>query len=208
MKKKIVTISREFGSGGRLIGKRLAEELGVPYYDKNILDSIAEENGYSKEMIEEDEKKAKNGFLYSLSNAFGTAGYGPDTLSINEKFFIAQFDYITRLAEGDQGGVIVGRCADYVLRKYAHAVNVFVYAEEEAKLQRAITEYGVPEEEAKKRLAAIDKARANYYRYHTGQKWGEPINYHLSFDSGYLSVDGATKLILSYLNLREEEDVR
>ncbi|MEA4921870.1 MAG: cytidylate kinase-like family protein [Eubacteriaceae bacterium] len=202
MSKKIVTISREFGSGGRLIGKKLAEKMGVPYYDKNILDKIAEEHGYSVEMIEEDEKKAKNGFFYSLSNAFGAAGYGPDTLSINEKFFIAQFDYITKLAEEGNGGVIVGRCADYVLREYKDATNVFVYAEEKDKLKRAIEEYGIPEHEAKKMLIDVDKARANYYRYHTGQKWGEPVNYHISMDSGYISIDDFVKIILDYVEVK------
>lgn len=203
MDKKIVTISREFGSGGRLIGRKLAEEMGVPYYDKNILDNIAEEHGYSVEMIEEDEKKAKNSFFYSLSNAFGAAGYGPDTLSINEKFFIAQFDFITKLAEKGEGGVIVGRCADYVLREYKNATNVFVYAEEQDKLRRAIEEYDIPENEAKKMLVDVDKARANYYRYHTGQKWGEPVNYHISMDSGYISINNIVEMILKYIELRD-----
>lgn len=202
MSKKIVTISREFGSGGRLIGKKLAEEMGVAYYDNEILTEIAEEHGYSVEMIKEDEKKAKNGFFYSLSNAFGAAGYGPDTLSINEKFFIAQFEYITNLAEKGEGGVIVGRCADYVLRDYKEVSHVFVYAEEKDKLKRAIEEYNIPENEAKKMLLDVDKARANYYRYHTGQKWGEPVNYHLSLDSGYLSIDNIVKIIMEYVNLR------
>ncbi|MGI6737290.1 MAG: AAA family ATPase [Anaerovoracaceae bacterium] len=202
MSKKIVTISREFGSGGRLIGRKLAEAMNVPYYDKKILDDIAKEHGYSVEMIEEDEKKAKNGFFYSLSNAFGAAGYGPDTLSINERFFIAQFEYITDLAKKGEGGVIVGRCADYVLRDYPNATNIFVYAEEKDKIKRAVEEYGVPENEVKKTMQDVDRARANYYRYHTGQKWGEPVNYHLSMDSGYISIDNFVKIILDYIDLR------
>lgn len=202
MSKKIVTISREFGSGGRLIGRKLAEAMNVPYYDKKILDDIAKEHGYSVEMIEEDEKKAKNGFFYSLSNAFGAAGYGPDTLSINERFFIAQFEYITDLAKKGEGGVIVGRCADYVLRDYPNATNIFVYAEEKDKIKRVVEEYGVPENEVKKTMQDVDRARANYYRYHTGQKWGEPVNYHLSMDSGYISIDNFVKIILDYIDLR------
>ena len=105
MGKKIITISREFGSGGRLVGAALAKKLDVPYYDKKILDNIAKENGFSAEMMAEDEMRAKNSFLYSLTNAFGTAGYGPDTLSINERFFMAQFDYITNIAKSGEGGV-------------------------------------------------------------------------------------------------------
>ena len=112
--KKIITISREFGSGGRIIGKRLAEKLGVPYYDRELLDRIAEESGFSREMIETAEKKAKNGFLYSLASAMGTGEAGPESLSLNERFFLAQFDTIRKIAE-EGSCVIVGRCADYVL---------------------------------------------------------------------------------------------
>lgn len=202
MTDKIITIGREFGSGGRLIGKKLADELGVTYYDKNILDHIAEENGYSVEMIEEDERKAKNGFFYSLSNAFGAAGYGPDTLSINEKFFIAQFEYILELARKGNGGVIVGRCADYVLRDFDDAVNVFVYADEESKIKRATEVYGLDADDVKKHMGDVDKARANYYKYHTGHKWGEMRNYDLSMDSSRVSTDDAAELILKYLDLR------
>lgn len=204
MKKHIITISREFGSGGRLIGQKLAEELGVPYYDKELLGRIAEESGFSREMMEEAEKKAKNSFLYSLSSAFGTGESGPESLSLNERFFLAQFDTIRKVA--DEGPcVIVGRCADYILRGIPEATNVFVYAEEQDKIKRAVEEYGVPEKEVKKIMHDTDKARANYYNYHTGQKWGEPVNYHLCLDSGYISVDNIVKLILDYIELRHDK---
>ena len=204
MGKKIITIGREFGSGGRLVGAALAKRLDVPYYDKKILDNIAKENGFSAEMMAEDEMRAKNSFLYSLTNAFGTAGYGPDTLSINERFFMAQFDYITNIAKSGEGGVIIGRCADYVLRDFRDATNVFLYAEEDTKIERAVNEYGIKDENIRKTLADVDKARANYYRYHTGRKWGEPVNYHLCIDSGYLPIDGIVDLILDYVDLRDK----
>ena len=143
-KKKIITISREFGSGGRIIGKRLAEKLDVPYYDRELLDRIAEESGFSKEMIETAEKKAKNGFLYSLASAMGTGEAGPESLSLNERFFLAQFDTIRKIAE-EGSCVIVGRCADYILRGLPYATNVFIYAEEADKIKRAVEEYGVPQ---------------------------------------------------------------
>ena len=128
-KKKIITISREFGSGGRLIGRRLAEKMDVPYYDKGLLDRIAEESGFCKDMMEDAEKKAQNSFLYSLISAMGTAEAGPESLSLNERFFLAQFDTIRKIA--DEGScVIVGRCADYILRGIPEATNVFIYAEE------------------------------------------------------------------------------
>lgn len=198
--KKVITISREFGSGGRLIGRRLAEKLGVPYYDKELLDKIAEEAGFSREMIESVEKRAKNSFLYSLASAMGTGEAGPESLSLNERFFLAQFDTIRKLAEEESSCVIVGRCADYILRDLPYATNVFIYAEEADKIKRAVKEYGVPEEGVKKLMKDTDKARANYYAYHTGHKWGEPINYHLCLDSGYLEIEDIVDLIIDYSN--------
>jgi cytidylate kinase len=195
--KKIITISREFGSGGRLIGKCLAEKLGVPYYDKELLDRIAEESGFSREMMEDAEKKAKNSFLYSLMSAMGTGESGPESLSLNERFFLAQFDTIRNIAE-EGSCVIVGRCADYILRGMPEATHVFVYAEEEDKIKRAVEEYGVPESEVKKMMKDTDKARANYYAYHTGRKWGEHVNYNLSIDSGYIGIEDIVELIIKY----------
>ena len=198
--KKVITISREFGSGGRIIGRRLAEKLNVPYYDKELLDKIAEDSGFSKEMIEGAEKRAKNSFLYSLASAMGTGEAGPESLSLNERFFLAQFDSIRKLAEEEGSCVIVGRCADYILRDLPYATNVFIYAEEADKIKRAVEEYGVPEESVRKLMRDTDKARANYYAYHTGHKWGEPVNYHISLDSGYLEVEDAVDIIIEYSN--------
>ena len=201
MDKKLITISREFGSGGRLIGKRLAEKLDIPYYDKELLDRIAEESGFSKEMIVEAEKKAKNSFLYSLASAMGTGEAGPKSLSLNERFFLAQFDTIRRIA--DEGScVIVGRCADYVLRGIPEATNVFIYAEEADKIKRAVQEYGVPEDSVKKLMKDTDKARANYYSYHTGRKWGDHVNYNLSIDSGYIEIEDIVDLIIKYTDVK------
>ena len=201
MDKKLITISREFGSGGRLIGKRLAEKLDIPYYDKELLDRIAEESGFSKEMIVEAEKKAKNSFLYSLASAMGTGEAGPESLSLNERFFLAQFDTIRRIA--DEGScVIVGRCADYVLRGMPEATNVFIYAEEADKIKRAVQEYGVPEDSVKKLMKDTDKERANYYSYHTGRKWGDHVNYNLSIDSGYIEIEDIVDLIIKYTDVK------
>ena len=201
MDKKLITISREFGSGGRLIGKRLAEKLDIPYYDKELLDRIAEESGFSKEMIVEAEKKAKNSFLYSLASAMGTGEAGPESLSLNERFFLAQFDTIRRIA--DEGScVIVGRCADYVLRGMPEATNVFIYAEEADKIKRAVQEYGVPEDSVKKLMKDTDKARANYYSYHTGRKCGDHVNYNLSIDSGYIEIEDIVDLIIKYTDVK------
>lgn len=199
-KRKVITISREYGSGGRIIGKRLAEKLGVPYYDRDTINErISEESGFAKEMFSEAEKKAKNSFLYSLSSAMGSGEAGPESLSLNERLFLAQFDAIRKIA-AEGPCVIVGRCADYILRGLPYATNIFIYAEEEDKIRRAVDEYGIPEDQVKKVMREQDMARANYYSYHTGRKWGEHVNFNLCIDSGYLEIDDIVDLIIEYTN--------
>ena len=127
----------------------------------------------------------------------GTGEAGPESLSLNERFFLAQFDTIRRIAE-EGSCVIVGRCADYILRGYPYATNVFIYAEEADKIKRAVEEYGVPEDQVRKVMRETDKARANYYAYHTGRKWGEHVNFNLSIDSGYLEIEDIVDLIIEY----------
>lgn len=197
-KKKVITISREYGSGGRLIGKKLAEKLDIPYYDRDIINErIARETGFDKEMFTEQEKKAKNSFFYSLASAMGAGESGPESLSLNERLFLAQFDTIRKIAE-EGSCVIVGRCADYILRGLPYATNVFIYAEEEDKIKRAVNDYGDSPEQAKKIMRESNKGRANYYAYHTGRKWGEHVNFNLSIDSGYLEIDDIVDLIIAY----------
>ena len=131
----------------------------------------------------------------------GTGEAGPESLSLNERFFLAQFDTIRRIA--DEGScVIVGRCADYVLRGMPEATNVFIYAEEADKIKRAVQEYGVPEDSVKKLMKDTDKARANYYSYHTGRKWGDHVNYNLSIDSGYIEIEDIVDLIIKYTDVK------
>ncbi len=150
-------------------------------------------------MFSEAEKKAKNSFLYSLSSAMGSGEAGPESLSLNERLFLAQFDAIRKIA-AEGPCVIVGRCADYILRGLPYATNIFIYAEEEDKIRRAVDEYGIPEDQVKKVMREQDKARANYYSYHTGRKWGEHVNFNLCIDSGYLEIDDIVELIIEYTN--------
>ena len=140
--KKLVTISRQYGSGGRIIGKLLADKLGVPFYDKEILDMASEESGYSRELMEGTELKAKSSFAYNLSSALSfNEGVSGSPLSVNERLFLAQFETIKRI--GSKGeGVIVGRCADYVLRDMPGVTNVFIHAELEDREKRAAEVYG------------------------------------------------------------------
>lgn len=198
----LVTISREYGSGGRIIGKLVAEKLGVPFYDREIIDLAVEESGFSREMIESAELKAKSSFAYSLAStvSFGESVSG-GSLSVNEKLFLAQFDVIKKI--GDSGeGVIVGRCADYVLRDTPGVTNVFIYSEMEERIKRCVEVYGDDPAKVKQTIATYDKARQNYYNYHTCQKWGDYRNYNLIINSYCISEEEAADLIVSYVRNR------
>ncbi len=204
--KKLVTISREYGSGGRKIGKLLAEKLGVPFYDKEIIDKAVEESGFSRELIESAELKAKSSFAYNLASALNfSEGIAASPLSVNEKLFLAQFQVIKEISENNEG-VIVGRCADYVLKDMPGVTNVFVYAETEDRIKRAVEEYGDNPEKIAQTVATIDKARQNYYNYHTCQKWGDYRNYNLSINSSYITEDEAAALIAEYVERRTYRD--
>lgn len=205
--KKLVTISREYGSGGRIIGKILAQKLEVPFYDKDeLIELAAEQSGFSKELLEGAELKAKSSFAYNLSSAlsFNEATSG-SPLSVNEKLFLAQFQAIQEIGEKGQA-VIVGRCADYVLRGIPGVTNIFIYAEYEDRLRRAVEVYGDKEDEVKGIVATYDKARQNYYNYHTGQKWGEFKNYNLAINSSYITEEEAANLIVDYVQHRRYQD--
>ena len=201
--KKVITISREFGSGGRLIGRRLAEKLGVPYYDKELLDKIAEDSGFSKEMIEGAEKRAKNSFLYSLASAMGTGEAGPESLSLNERFFLAQFDSIRKLAQEEGSCVIVGRCADYILRDRDDLINIFITASVDNRISRAIEIDMLPKEKAAEIVLKKDKTRANYYKYHVGERWDNVLNYDLAIRSDLTGIEGTVKALKAYLDAIE-----
>ena len=200
--KKLITISRQYGSGGRIIGKLLAEKLGVPFYDKEIINMAVEASGYSREVIEGAEMKAKSGFAYSLASALSFNEGSVGTLSVNDRLFLAQFQVIKEIGETDQG-VIIGRCADYVLRDIPGVTNVFIYAEMEDRMARAIQSYGDSEENIKNTINSIDKARSNYYNYHTGYKWGDYKNYNLCINSSYITEDEAAELIKDYVEKRK-----
>lgn len=190
MKKTIITISREFGSGGRTIGKEVAEKLGIPCYDKDLIEKIAEETGYTKEYIADEGEYAPN----ANSLAYMFIGRGLDGLSNADKIWIAQKKVIEELAE-KSACVIVGRCADYVLRERKDVLNVFVYADKKYRAERIVKQYGESEVEPEKRLADKDKKRKLNYKYFTEQEWGKRQNYHLSIDGGFLGIEKSVALI-------------
>ncbi len=200
--KKLVTVSREYGSGGRIIARLIAEKLGVPFYDKEIIDMAVEKSGLSREVIETAELRAKSNFTYTLSSAinFGD-GLAGDAISMNEKLFITQYEIISQIGALEEG-VIVGRCADYILKDMPGVTNVFVHGEIEDRMKRCIEVYGDDPDKIKEKIATYDKARANYYNYHTCQKWGYYSNYNLSINSSYISEEAAADLVVEYISKR------
>lgn len=195
-KKIVVTISREFGSGGRVIGSRVAEKLGIPFYDRKIIELSAEKSGLAVSFVENTEQKIKNKFLHNL--AFGGYYMGADLggmqLSLSDKLFIATCDIIRRLA--DEGScVIVGRCADYVLKDRKDAINIFIYSDIESKTRRAVEEYGIAPDKAASEVQRNDKYRSNHYNYYTERNWGDKANYHLCLNSGFLGIDNTVDII-------------
>lgn len=201
--KVLVTISREYGSGGRLIGAKVADKLGIPIYDRELIDLAVEKSGLSREIIESAELQAKSGFAYSLSNAFGLgAGLATEAYSINEDLFSTQFDIIEQIGKTGEG-VIVGRCADYILNSIPNVTNVFICGELKDRVHRCVKDYGESEEEARKKIADYDKARANYYSYHTCQKWGDYHNYNLMINSSFMDEDEIAELVVQFVKNRK-----
>ncbi len=200
MSKKIITISREFGSGGRIIGEMLAKELGISFYDKEILDMASEKSGYTKEVFENSEKQMTNSLLFSIAmGSYARSGLIPPVnTSITDNAYYIQSDIIRELAK-NESCVIVGRCADFILRDTPGCTNVFIFADIESRRKRAIKDYGMSAEGIDKEILKIDKARANHYNYYTDQKWGEAKNYHLSVDSGGMELKTVVGIIKMYL---------
>lgn len=186
MKYRIITISREFGSGGRAIGKELSEILGIKYYDKDIIVKVAEETGLGREFIE------KKGEYSHSKNIFSYAFIGRDATgaSVDDYLFKAQKKIIEELAEKEPC-VIIGRCADFILKNRQDCLNVFIYGDEEEKADRICSLYEVSQSEARRLMKETDKKRAINYKYYTDKNWGMTKNYDLSLNSnrlGYKNV--------------------
>lgn len=190
MKHRIVTISREFGSGGRSVGKQAAAQLNIPCYDQQLLEKIAAESGFTQEFVGERGEYAPHGSR--LANAFSDRT--AQGLSTQDYLWTIQYKLIRELAA--QGPcVIVGRCADYILRDTADCLRVFIHADMDRRAERIVRLYGETEEAPLKRLRDKDKRRAAYYRFYTGMEWGDARHYHLSLDSGAFGIEQCAALI-------------
>lgn len=197
----ILTIGREYGSGGREIGKKVAQLLNIPFYDNELIALAAKESGMSKEVFEKVDETAASSLLYSIVSGTYMFGnhLGPALdLPINDKLFIAQSDIIKGIAKKGSC-VIVGRCADYILKDNPNCINLFVHASLKARVNRATSEYHMPLEKAEAQVLKIDKKRATYYNYYTGEKWGMARNYHLCVDSGMLGIEAAATVVENFV---------
>lgn len=200
---KIITITRQFGSGGHDIGKALSEKLDIPFYDKELISIAAKESGIAPEAFETVDEKATNSLLYSLSMGFNHYSNGftaTEDLPFNDRLYILQHKIIKELAE-KENFVVVGRCADYVLRENPHVVKVYIYADIESRIKRAVERHDIDSVRAKQAVVKADKNRANYYSFYSGKKWGLADNYDLCINSTNLTVDQAVEVILSYINI-------
>ncbi|MDO4318576.1 MAG: cytidylate kinase-like family protein [Lachnospiraceae bacterium] len=189
MSNRIITISREFGSGGRTIGRKTAERLGIPCYDAELIQKLAEESGFSADYIKEEGEYAAGG---PLSPFLSNRSMGPTN---QDTLWNIQRKIILELAEKGSC-VIVGRCADFILHDRADCLKVFVHADMEHRAERIVKEYGERPETPEQRLKAKDKRRAAYHRFYTDMKWGRAQNYHICLDSGALGIERCVEILV------------
>ncbi len=201
MKKRIVTISRQNGSGGRYIGEQLGKALNIPCYDEKLMDMVAKESGFALDFVEEKGERITGSLLFNIASSLTYASnvFTGNGTSLQDEIYFIQNRIIKDLAEKEPC-VIVGRCADYVLRDREDCLHVFIVADEKSKLERAVKYYGLSEKDAALVLKKKDKARYNHYKYYTDQEWGMASNYDLCLNSGLLGIEGCVKVIQDVLN--------
>lgn len=198
--KVILTIGRQFGSGGHEIGEKIAKKLGVKFYDKELLKLVAKESGLCEKVLESYDEKPTNSLLYSIvMDIYPSVMYSGPT--IDQQIYQATYDAIRKLSE--DSCVIVGRCADYTLRDCPELISVFVHANTDFRAARVAEEYKVSEAKAKDMLVKTDKKRASYYNFQSEKKWGAASSYNLCVESSSLGIDGSVDLIMDYIRYRQ-----
>lgn len=206
----IITIGRQYGSGGHDIGKKLAEELNVPFYDKELLERAAKDSGLCQEIFENHDEKPTNSFLYSLVMDTYSMGYSAPAFAempLNHKIFLAQFDTIKSIAK-EGPCVIVGRCADYALSEFTNVVNVFLHADMDERIARIARRHDLTNAKAKDLILKTDKRRASYYNYYTSKKWGEAVGYDLCLNTASLGIEGTIHIIREFAAYKGREHER
>ena len=195
--KEIITIGREFGSGGHEVGRRLAAELGYRLYDKELLKLMAQESNICEQVLEDYDEKNTGSLLYSIMmDVYPSMNYVGN--SLQRQIYQAQYDTIRKV--GEKGScVIVGRGADYILRDVPGLTSVFIHASEEYRIGRIVEFEHISEQKAKETIAKADKKRASYYNFQTEKKWGNVSSYHMSLDTSQIGIDGCVNVIRCYL---------
>lgn len=201
MTKTIITIARQYGSGGRLIGKKLSEILEVPFYDKELIALAAKQSGMSEEVFAKADERASSSLLYSL--VMGSYTSVASNMPINDKLFLLQTDIIKKAAK-EGPFVIVGRCADCILRDEPNCLNLFLQAPKDVRIRRAIEEYGEDASKAADAVSKKDKQRGNYYNFYSNRKWGDMQNYDLILDTHTFGLQGTVDIILRALEEKEK----
>ncbi|MPN10911.1 Cytidylate kinase [bioreactor metagenome] len=198
MKQTVITISREFGSGGRQIGQQVAKALGVTFYDRTLIDLVAQKSGYPLDFVSENDQRITQSMLFQIAISGSVPPWmnGGKAITNRDTLFSAQSKVIRELAQ--QGGcIIVGRCANYVLRDVPEHFSVFISGALNDKIKRCTAEYGIRPSAAEAEMQQRDRDRANYYAHYTGEVWGEAKNYDLAINSSRFGIDGAVEMILS-----------
>ena len=206
MSNYIISISREYGSGGRLIGKRLASQLGIPCYDRTIIQKTAEKSGLSPEFIARAEERARSFFHLSVTPiGAGIPAFTLQGVPVSHQAFFAQSEVIRELA--DEGPcVIVGRCSDYVLGDRPDCLKVFIHADMPSRILRCAEEYHVTADNIELYINQMDRGRANYYSYYTGHTWGNMRRYDLTLNSSVTGIEGAAELIAALVRARSAQE--
>ncbi len=198
--KTMITIGREYGSGGSDIGKALAETLGIPFYDKEILSLAAQESGICEALFENHDEKPVPSYLYSLARGIGDIAQTNLTgeMPLNHRIFMAQFKAITQVASKGPC-VIVGRCADYVLKDQPHMISIYLYADLAARIERTMKKQNIDRDTAKELVHKRDKQRQGYYNFFADGNWGHRSNYHLMFNTTGLTPQAAADTIIAFI---------
>ncbi len=201
MKNYIVTIAREYGSGGRECGKKLAELLGYKFYDKDLITLAAQKSGMSTETLSTVDEKAASSLLYTLAlgSSIYNTGMGNVNLPINDKLFVVQSQIIKDIANSGESAIIVGRCADYVLAEKNNVVKVFITADFDTRVENVMKRHELTNSQARDLVIKTDKRRSNYYSYYTGEKWGKADKYDLVISTAKIGIDGAAEMIANYI---------
>lgn len=194
----VITVGRQFGSCGKEIGHALAKRFGITFYDKELIALASKESGLCQEFFEKADEKNSGNLLQAFAAGFTFGPFQYNDFLSNDKLFQIQSDVIRKVAD-EHSCVIVGRCADYILRDNKRCINIFIHADLEKRVKIVMERQSIPEQEARELVRKMDKTRPNYYNFYSDKEWGVASSYHLSVDSSLLGVDGTVDFIEQFV---------